>query len=79
MPCVFIAESIDAYSVLREIVRELLIPSGGLRLVQSAGHVGGVLEPLEREEVVPVRMHRLGGVAFVADRLGHQAIKGVQS
>jgi len=44
-------------------------------LTQHPRDLGRVLEALEGEEVVPVGVHRLGGIAFMADRLGQQTVE----
>ncbi len=47
--------------------------AGGIvGLAEDGRHACGVLQPSPGEEVVPVRVHRFRGIAFVADRRGQQ-------
>ncbi len=45
---------------------------------EGAGEVGGILVALEREGVIPVRVHRAGRVALVRDRGGQEAVVGAE-
>ncbi len=54
--------------VAREAVAERAQPHRLIGVTQLAGEPGGVLEAAQGEEVVPVGVHGLGGVALVTDR-----------
>src|SRR5262249_47140995 len=48
----------------------------GLPAVEGHRKRLGVLIPLQRPEIVPVRMHWLLGIPLVTDRCGKQAVQG---
>ena len=62
---------------LAEIVLERA-PARCVALVpEHAGDVGSIGDPEQDEEIVPVRVHGLGGVALVADRFGDEPVEHV--
>src|SRR4029079_6264248 len=46
-------------------------------LLENSGNFCSVLESAQREEIVPIRMHRLCGVTLMTDRLREETIKDV--